>query len=100
MTNEHPTPLVLSIDCLGDAVACRKAYNAGRRVHMYLPFSYTQPTLVMPTYHFTSIEDGVAQINAWLATAPTVETVADLNRYRSARVAHFLPVGWVDPTRR
>jgi hypothetical protein len=95
-----PEPLVLSIDCLGDAIACRKGRIDGRPVHMYLPFDANEMTLVMPTYHFASIEDGVAIIKEWQTTARIIRTDADLNRARSAREPHYLPVGWIDPDRR
>jgi len=54
----------------------------------------------MPTYHYATVEEGVAAIERAKKTAPTVRTDADLYAYRAQGIPHFLPVGWVDPSRR
>lgn len=56
--------------------------------------------LVLPTCHFTTVDEGMAAIRDAMVNAPTVATDDDLYAYRAAGVAHFLPAGWVDPTRR
>jgi hypothetical protein len=110
MTN----PLVLSENCTGPNPACREAHKAGRPVHMIPAMPrmgvdiviedgaarVITPTLVMPTYHYANVSEGVEAIDQAMNTAPTVVTDDDLYAYRKAGVPHFLPVGWIDPTRR
>lgn len=114
MTNDtNPNgPEVLSPHCTGRVgnAACREAHRAGRSVHIIPPRSrYTivddraqllDPILILPTYHFATVEEGLAAVRDAMATAPTVATDDDLYAYRAAGIAHYLPVGWVDPTRR
>jgi len=101
MTNTTPfTMTVLSHDCKGPNPACRKAGRAGRLVHMIPESHPKRPRLVLPTYHFSTIAEGAVAIADANAVAPTVATDADLYRYRAEGVAHFLPVGWIDPSRR
>jgi hypothetical protein len=93
---------VLNQNCSGPNPRCRAAYAAGRPVHV-MPRQVdpaTHASLVMPTYHYATVAEGVASVNAAYASAPIVLTDDDLDRYRAARVPHFLQVGWVDPTMR
>jgi hypothetical protein len=61
---------------------------------------HNTPTLVMPTYHYATEDEGREAIHEALRTAPTVYGDADLAEYRERNIPHFLPVGWVDPTMR
>ena len=81
---------------------CQMAYRLGRPAHVIPPPVDVRKhdALVMPTYHYRTVAEGVATIKSAIETAPTVETDADLYRYRKQMVPHFLPVGWVDPSRR
>ena len=94
---------ILSDHCTGPNRACRAAHKAGRSIHVIptmRPDPRTAPALVMPTYHYTTAQDGIDAINQAFATAPMVATEDDLYRFRAERVAHFLPIGWIDPSRR
>jgi hypothetical protein len=96
-------PIVVSEDCYGPHSACRKHHQAGRPVHMIpdlFPDFRTKPLLVMATYHYATVEEGEEAIRQAMETAPTVATDDDLYAYREAGIPHFLPAGWVDPTRR
>lgn len=95
------TAEVLSTNCTGPNRNCRAAHRAGRSVHVLpTPMGRKAPTLVMPTYHYGTVVEGLRSISEAFKTAPTVYADADLDLYRSQRVPHFLPVGWVDPSRR
>jgi hypothetical protein len=96
----HPAPQVLSDNCTGRRGnrACRDAHRAGRPVHV-IP-AYGPTALVMPTYHYATAEEGIQAINDAMVNAPMVATDADLFRYRREGVAHRLPAGWIDPSRR
>lgn len=103
-TNANPAPVVLSTNCTGPNPTCRKEHRAGRHVHV-IPAAPsldagTRPVLVMPTYHYRTAEGGLAAIAKAMISAPTVATDDDLYHYRLEGMPHFLPVGWVDPTRR
>lgn len=93
---------VLASICTGPNRNCRAAHKAGRSVHV-MPAQvdpFTQPILVMPTYHYRTSAEGIEAIAVADETAPTVTCDSDLERYRAEKVPHFLPVGWVDPSRR
>jgi len=94
---------VLSHNCTGPNDACRKAHRDGRSVHMIPDAGRNpgaSPALIMPMYHYATEDDGRQAINRAIETAPTVTCDEDLYTYRRQGVAHFLPVGWIDPTRR
>jgi hypothetical protein len=93
--------VVLNLDCTGPNPTCRRHHKAGRPVHVIPHYDpYTEPALVMSSYHYRTVEEGTTAIEQARETAPTVATDADLDAYRAADRPHFLPVGWVDPTRR
>jgi hypothetical protein len=100
MTTTPYTMTVLSHDCTGPNRACRAAHRAGLPVHMIPESHPKRPRLIMPSYHFATVAEGAVVIADANAVAPTVATDTDLYRYRADGVAHFLPVGWIDPTRR
>ena len=94
MNNE---PYVLDANCMGDAVECRRAFNAGRPAHVNPPMG---SGVVMPTYHYATVEDGLATVRDAMDNAPMVTTDEELYRYRTYGIAYRLPEGWVDPDRR
>jgi hypothetical protein len=97
-------PYVFPRQCTGRGgnSTCRQGYDDGRPWHVIPPVVDVakRPALVMPTYHYATIEDGVGSVRTAMATAPMVATDDDLYRYRAAGVAYKLPPGWIDPSRR
>jgi hypothetical protein len=95
-------PVLASI-CTGPNRACRAAHKTGRSVHV-IPENgadaHLHPRLIMPTYHYRTSAEGIEAIAIAEEIAPTVTNDADLERYRAEKVAHYLPVGWCDPTMR
>lgn len=98
----HITARVTASICRGPNRACAAAARQGRQVHVIPERGdvYTEPALVMPTYHYQTSDEGIIAIAEAAENAPTVTCDEDLYRFRKAGVAHFLPVGWVDPTMR
>lgn len=95
------TAQIISRDCSGPNAKCRCAARNGKPVHVIpTPMGPMLPSLVMPTYHYATEEEGFTAIREAFRTAPTVYGDADLELYRNDGVPHFLPVGWIDPTRR
>lgn len=78
----------------------KASHKAGASVHMMLKYDPLTQTLVMPTYHFVSIEAGYRELINAYKTAPMITNDAELYAAREAGIAHLLPVGWVDPTYR
>lgn len=94
--------IILNENCTGKrgAEACKDAHKAGASVHMILKFDPIMQSLIMPTWHFVSVDAGYrALINAY-KTAPMITSDAELYAAREAGIPHLLPVGWIDPTRR
>lgn len=92
---------VLSEHCKGPNAACRAAHSEGFPVHVIeMSDVYTEESLVMPSWHFRSVQEGTDAITRARETAPTVWTDADLHSYRARRIPHKLPIGWIDPTMR
>ena len=81
--------------------ACRAAARRDKIIHV-IPMSdpFTEAALVLPTYHYATADDAYNAVAAAMSSAPTVTCDVDLNRFRADDIAHFLPVGWVDPSRR
>lgn len=92
---------VLRSTCTGPNLACRIAHKAGRSVHV-IPGAHSafEPALVMPRSHYATSADGIEAIYSALESARTVRDDADLRKYREYGLPYFLPVGWVDPSRR
>lgn len=91
---------VVASNCPGPNRACKAAFRKGLRVHVRPDYSLQEPALVMPGYHYETSADGVEAIMHAAEAAPLVHTDEDLYRYRAAGLPYFLPVGWVDPSRR
>lgn len=93
---------VLDENCTGKrgAQTCKDAHREGRSVHMFITWDPDVETLVMPTCHFASIEEGMKTITEAYDTAITIKTDAELYAARAAKTPHKLPIGWIDPSRR
>lgn len=96
--------VVLNHDCSGPNPACVRAHAEGRRVHMFdSPLAHRdgQGRLVLPSYHFFSVADGVAAISRALDTAVTVSSDEEwLRLEREKRVPFRTRPGMNHPTRR
>ncbi|NEB63514.1 hypothetical protein G3I61_28295 [Streptomyces diastaticus] len=57
-------------------------------------------SLIMPTYHYASEEDGRAAIEQAHETAPVITTDDELYDARARGIAHKLSAGWIDPSMR
>jgi hypothetical protein len=77
---------------------CKSAKRAGRHVHL-IP-NITGGTLVLPTYHFASVDAGKREIQRMFSNAIVITTDAQLFEARAKKTPHILPNGWIDPTRR
>jgi len=77
---------------------CKSAKRAGRHVHAVA--FVTGGSLVLPSYHFSSVESAEREIKRMFASAIVITTDAQLFEARAKKIAHILPNGWVDPTRR
>lgn len=89
---------ILSHNCTGPNPQCKRDARNGRLVHMIADIDCG--SLVMPTYHFASEEEGREALTRADETAPTVTTDAELYEMREQGIPHKLPAGWVDPSRR
>lgn len=96
-------------DCKGPNAACRAAHKAGRTVHVIeatwkfprdAQHRSVVPSLVMPSWHFATAEEGIAALREARANAILIHTDAQLYAAREMELPHILPVRWVDPTRR
>lgn len=99
---ETPKIIVLNEECTGrrGAQACKDAHKAGASVHMITEYDPQGESLIMPSWHFTSVEHGNAALTTAYENAPTIKTDAELYAAREAKIPHKLPVGWIDPSRR
>lgn len=99
MTAARAAAITYNCTGRGGNARCRAAHKAGRPVHIIPPWSSDTPTIVLPTYHYATEQEARAALAAADA-APIVTTDDELYAYRAAAIAHRLPVGWTDPTRR
>lgn len=94
------TQTIIRDRCTGPNRHCRAAAREGRLVHIIPGHDLdNDPVIILPTNHYATAQ-GARDALAAAADAPIVTCDDDLYRYRAAGVAHRLPVGWVDPTRR
>ncbi len=102
MTTKNTTHYWLHSECTGQFgnPACKKGFRDGRPVHIIPKWDPDTPTVILPTYHFADEGEAVEALIHATLHAPTVETEGDLYRYRTQGIAHKLPVGWIDPSRR
>lgn len=93
---------ILDENCTGKrgAKTCKDAHAAGRSVHMFITWDPDVQTLVMPTCHFETVEEGRDAIVSAYDTAHTITTDEELYAARAAKIPHKLPIGWIDPSRR
>lgn len=101
MTNTR-SDLITTCTGRGGNAACKKAAREGRQIHIIPLWSSDDVSnrLVMPTYHYATREEAIAAVQLARDTAPVVTCDADLYDFRARGIAHKLPVGWTDPTRR
>lgn len=99
---ETPEIIILNEECTGKggAESCKAAHKAGANVHVITKYDPNTESLVMPSWHFTSVEHGKAALTLAYENAPTIKTDAELYAAREAKIPHKLPVGWIDPSRR
>ena len=109
-TNEMPIKQV-DLDCGGKGSHrdCKDARRVGRPVHI-IPGSRFDPdptmrppdglTLVLATYHYATETEAREAVAEAYATAPVVTCDEDLYDFRARGIAHKLPEGWIDPSRR
>ncbi len=100
-TTRYELPTTVS-HCTGRGgnVECKAAHKRGLSVHIIPGHVSDQPRLVMPTYHYATEEEAREAVRIARLTAPTVTCDDDLYACRRMRTPHFLPVNWIDPTRR
>jgi hypothetical protein len=97
-TNERPTHITPV--CKGTNRACKKAVREGRPLHVIPPAIDGQPWIVLPTYHFVNEEEALRAVLDAMRDAPLVTCDEDLYRFRAEGIAHKIPRGFIDPTRR
>lgn len=87
-------------DCTGPNPNCKKAHRQGRTVHI-IPAHFADGShLVLPTYHYATVEAAHAAVARARENAVTITADAELFRARRLRQPHRLLPGWTDPTRR
>lgn len=100
-TNAIPdTMMLLSLTCKGPNARCGRDARNGRTIHIIPKYDATVETVIMPSYHFESVEAGIKAIETAQATAITIKTDNELYAARKAGIPHKLPIGWIDPSRR
>ncbi|QDQ91585.1 hypothetical protein FND50_12660 [Rhodococcus sp. WB9] len=87
-------------ECKGPNVNCRQAHREGRSWHVTPPQFPSGVHVVLPTYHYATLELGVEAVNQALRNAPTITNDEDLARYRKMRISYCVPQGFIDPSRR
>lgn len=94
--------IVIHEDCKGPNKHCRAAHREGRTVHAYLEGRLRRGNglLVMPTYHYRTVQGARAAITAAAKDAVIIRDDAALYAAREAGRPHILPRGWTDPTMR
>lgn len=103
-TNDAPIQRLDHV-CKGPNPHCRAAFKSGLPVHV-IPNSpvWERPadelTIILPTYHYATEREARQAVAEAHASAPVVTCDDDLYAFRARGIAHKLPVGWVDPTRR
>jgi hypothetical protein len=84
--------------CKGANRNCRHANKRGMNVHAIPMIDDTN--LVMPGYHFSSRDEAIEAVENALRDAIVIESDEMLYNARNAQIAHILPKGWIDPSRR
>lgn len=92
---------VLNESCSGPNKHCISDAHEGRYVHVIaMSDIHEEPALVMPSWHFFTVREGVEAVRIAWETAPMITCDEDLFAARRMKIAHKLPVGWIDPSRR
>lgn len=95
-----PPIMTLNAHCTGPNRNCKKAAKNGQFVHMIPEWDASRETLIMPSYHFETEEIGRHAIETAYINAVTIKTDDELYDARKRGIAHKLPIGWIDPSRR
>jgi hypothetical protein len=93
-------PEVIWETCTGPNIHCRRAYRDGRPVHIIPAHDANMPHLVLATNHYATVGEAKAMVAFAEANAQLITTDEELYAARDAGRSYFLPVGWVDPSRR
>lgn len=86
--------------CQGTNARCKAARKRSMFVHIVPGWSIDTQSIILPTYHFASRDEATAALELARRTAPLVTCDADLYEFRARAIAHKLPIGWIDPSRR
>lgn len=86
-------------NCKSPNANCRRAFKGGNAIHA-IPMIEGNAYLVMPSYHFASRDDAIAAIENAYHNAITIESDEMLYASRESRIAHYIPKGYIDPSRR
>jgi len=87
-------------NCTGPNTNCRKAYRAGRPVHIIPAHGGVDtPHLVMNTNHYATVDEARAAVADAQVNAVRITTDEELYAARAANQSYILPVGWIDPSR-
>ena len=90
----------LTLECKGPNINCRRHARNGHTVHIAPTHAITEKALVLPSYHFETIKIAIESLIDARNNAITINTDAELIAARTAQIAHYLPIGWIDPSRR
>lgn len=88
--------------CNGPNANCKRHTRNGKTVHAILAKfgNANHASLVLPEYHFETLEIAIARIEHAYHNAITIENDAMLYDARERKIPHFIPRGFIDPTRR
>ena len=87
-------------ECKGPNARCRRSAKNGQMVHIIPKYDENAPALILPTYHYETVEIAIKALETAERDAILIETDDDLYNARKAGIAHKLPIGWIDPSRR
>lgn len=87
-------------DCRGTNAKCKAARRAGLPVHIIPAAVDGEPWIILPTYHYATAPDAVRALLDATRNAPLVTCDDDLYLFRRQHIAHKIPRGFIDPTRR
>lgn len=91
---------VLNEKCTGPNPHCIEAALVGRTVHVHALTNSDELSLVMPDYHFATVQQGIEVVQAAWESAHTIMTDDELLGAQHDRAPYKLPTWWIDPTRR
>lgn len=86
--------------CTGPNAQCRRSARIGHKVHIIPKYDASAEALILPTYHYETVDAAINALETAQRDAVLIETDDDLYAARKAGIAHKLPIGWIDPSRR